>query len=100
MSDESEEACLVNPKSPTLPTGGSGGGGLMPYTDGVQTFSQYGAQMNSASRMGSGSSPNIGNASGGANSNGGGGGGGHYQQGAVPPHRARGQSNDSSTGVS
>ncbi|XP_055387047.1 synaptic vesicle glycoprotein 2A-like [Condylostylus longicornis] len=104
MSEESEEACLVNPRSPTLPSSGcgvggggsssSGGGiitsginnsnnsnsnnigntgncignninyspGLMPYTDGVQTFSQYyGAQMNSVSRMGSGSSPNSGN---------------------------------------
>lgn len=35
MSDESEEACLVNPKSPSL-TGVPTSGG-MPYTDGIQS---------------------------------------------------------------
>lgn len=53
MSEESEEAYLVNPRSPSL----SGfPPGLMPYTDGVQSVvSQYGAQMNSAGSLGSNS---------------------------------------------
>lgn len=53
MSDESEEACLVNPKSPSL-TGVPAGG--MPYTDGIQSAAlthQQQQQQNSRSSRGS-----------------------------------------------
>lgn len=36
MSDESEEACLVNPKHQTSHSGGNISG-TMPYTDGIQS---------------------------------------------------------------
>lgn len=53
MSDESEEACLVNSRATTHTTTGAGAPGAMPYTDGIQSGLVTQQQMNASSGRGS-----------------------------------------------